>query len=254
LARIHDLESGNTDSSAAQHTLQLLMQSISDAEAERDGALKEAESYRAQARLLQASEIAHLGKEQSLVSQLAEAALRMDELASQVQIQLRSNTQLRQRLAETIGRGEAAQKASASRIVEMQSKLRAAEEELLAAQNHSENLLSTHEEEMRHIQESHSAQLQRAGHLNPGKLTGSGSTTPLTPLFNQRSPKIGGGSSLVEAGNTERLEMRVRELERALRDAENEMSDVVSRMNMAQIEVAELQAERYVPPRTQFTN
>jgi hypothetical protein len=51
---------------------------------------------------------------------------------------------------------------------------------------------------------------------------------------------------MAEAGKTEALEERVVELEKALAEAEREMGDVVGRMNMAQIEVAELQSERYV--------
>jgi prefoldin subunit 5 len=52
--------------------------------------------------------------------------------------------------------------------------------------------------------------------------------------------------SLAEATKTESLEKRVEELEKALRDADHEMEEVVGRMNMAQMEVADLQFERYV--------
>ena len=50
--------------------------------------------------------------------------------------------------------------------------------------------------------------------------------------------------TIAEATKTELLEKRVEELERALRDADHEMEEVVSRMNIAQIEVAELQFEK----------
>jgi prefoldin subunit 5 len=50
--------------------------------------------------------------------------------------------------------------------------------------------------------------------------------------------------SLAEATKTESLEKRVEELEKALRDADHEMEEVVGRMNLAQMEVADLQFER----------
>jgi hypothetical protein len=46
----------------------------------------------------------------------------------------------------------------------------------------------------------------------------------------------------------EHLELRVKELEKALRDADFEMEEVVQRMNKAQIGVAELQSDRQVFP------
>ena len=47
---------------------------------------------------------------------------------------------------------------------------------------------------------------------------------------------------------TETLEAKVKELEKALREADVEMQKVVGRMNLAQVEVAELQSERYTIP------
>ena len=60
--------------------------------------------------------------------------------------------------------------------------------------------------------------------------------------------------SLAEATKTESLEKRVEELERALRDADHEMEEVVGRMNTAQMEVADLQFERYVNPTQRITS
>jgi hypothetical protein len=54
----------------------------------------------------------------------------------------------------------------------------------------------------------------------------------------------GPAMTMAEATKTELLEKRVEELERALRDADREMEEVVGRMNFAQIEVADLQFER----------
>lgn len=49
---------------------------------------------------------------------------------------------------------------------------------------------------------------------------------------------------MTELSKTEDLEGRVEDLEQALSDADREMGEVVSRMNMAQIEVMELQSQR----------
>lgn len=54
----------------------------------------------------------------------------------------------------------------------------------------------------------------------------------------------GPAMTMAEATKTELLEKRVEELEKALRDADREMEEVVGRMNIAQIEVAELQFEK----------
>ncbi|KAJ9667586.1 hypothetical protein H2201_002455, partial [Coniosporium apollinis] len=251
LARIRYMEEegplGET-SAEAERTLDLLRQSISDAEVERGFARREAEEYRQQARSLQQSELAHLGKEQSLAAELYASAARMDELASQVQQQLHSNRLLRQRLADAIGRGEREQKSSAAKIVDMQGKLKSLEEKVMVAQQHSEEMVSRHEEELKDVQDSHNMQLQRMknGLLSPSKLSPS---TPLSPLFALRQPRLhkttsGFGQSMAEATKTELLEQRVEDLEKALRDADHEMQEVVSRMNIAQIEVAELQAEK----------
>ena len=66
-----------------------------------------------------------------------------------------------------------------------------------------------------------------------------------------RSPRLGKTSSGVgvgmnEALRTEFLQKRVEELEGALAEAEEEIREVVRRMNEAQVEVGVLQAARYV--------
>jgi hypothetical protein len=69
----------------------------------------------------------------------------------------------------------------------------------------------------------------------------------MTPLL--KSPRLewtAKRGSTSDVSKNEYLEKRVRELENALSDADNEMAEVVGRMNMAQIEVLELQSERYV--------
>ncbi|KAK5019603.1 hypothetical protein LTR16_000400 [Cryomyces antarcticus] len=251
LARIRDIDGENPRGEAsteAEKTMELLKKSISDAEFERDVAIQGAEGYRQRARLLQGPQAEHLGNDHSVAAQLYESATRMDELASQVQQQLKSNTRLRQRLAEAIERGEREQKASATRIVDMQGKLKTLEDKVLSAQQHSEEATSSREEEVQRIKESHNSQLQRTrgGLKTPSKLSPYLSTSP---LFAAKSPRLdktssGLGLSMAEASQTKILTRRVEELEKTLSEADSEMEEVVQRMNMAQIEVVELQSER----------
>lgn len=228
-------------------TMDLLLKSMSDAEAERDYAQKQAEVYRAQAESLQEAEAFHTGENAGLVEQLRASASRVEALASQVRTQLESNRVLRERLAEAVGRGEREQKKSASRINSMQGKLKLLEDKLVTAQQHSEEAFAQHEEEVRDIQDSHNMQLQRlkAGLRTPTVFTPK---SPGSPMFSPRLNKTtsGYGISMTEAVRTDTLERKVSELEGALGDADKEMEEVVSRMNQAQIEVMELQSARYM--------
>ncbi|TKA70516.1 hypothetical protein B0A49_02994 [Cryomyces minteri] len=251
LARIRDIDNENSRGEAsieAKKTVELLKKSISDAEFERDVAIQEAEGYRQRARSLQRPQAEPAENDHSVAAQLYESATRMDELASQVKQQLKSNTRLRQRLAEAIGRGEREQKASATRIVDMQGKLKTLEDKVLSAQQHSEEATTSREEEVQRIKESHNSQLQRTrgGLKTPSKLSPYLSTSP---LFAAKSPRLdktssGLGLSMAEASQTEILTRRVEELEKTLSEADSEMEEVIQRMNKAQIEVAELQSER----------
>jgi hypothetical protein len=226
-------------------TLDLLLKSMSDAEAERDSARIQADLYRARAQSLEESEAFHIGENAGLVEQLRASASRVDALAAQVRIQLESNRALRERLAEAVGRGEREQKTSASRINSMQGKLKALEDKLMTAQHHSEEAFAQHEEEVREIQESHNMQLQR---LKNGLRTPIvfSPMLPKSPMFSPRLTQTtsGLGISMTEAVKTDALERKVSELEGALGDADREMEEVISRMNRAQIEVMDLQSAR----------
>jgi predicted nucleic acid-binding Zn-ribbon protein len=92
---------------------------------------------------------------------LRASAKRVEELVSQVQRQLATNAELRQRLAETIDRGEKEQKANTSRILHMQGKLRSLEDDLMAAQQASEERMAKYEEEVSELKKDHSTQLLR---------------------------------------------------------------------------------------------
>ncbi|KAI4276127.1 MAG: hypothetical protein LQ337_002708 [Flavoplaca oasis] len=236
------------DAETAQR-METLLKTVNDAEAERDYAQKQAQIYCAKIESLQEAENFHSGESAGLTDELKASAKRSEMLAAQVQVQLRSNGSLRERLAEAVGKGEAAQKSSADRINNMQAKLKALEDKLMNAQQHSEEEFAQHEEEVRQMREGHNMQLQR---LKGGLKTPtfySPKTSPMSPLFSARSPRLdkttsGQGMSMNEALRTQSLEKRVAELEGALGDADKEMEEVVGRMNLAQIEVMELQSAR----------
>ncbi|KAF2002823.1 hypothetical protein P154DRAFT_123813 [Amniculicola lignicola CBS 123094] len=251
MARIKQMESEDSlgdASEEAEKTLDLLKRSISDAEAEREAAQKEAEEYRQQARALQKSEIEHLQKEHSLSTELYTAASRMDQLSERIQVQLQSNKSLRNRLADAIARGEKEQQKSTEKIIELERRLKSAEDKVVIAQQSSEEAITRHEEEVQALKEGHTNHLRRvkSGLLSPTMMS---PRIPSSPVFAQRSPRLGlttsgPAMSMAEATKTELLVQRVEELEKALSDADSEMQEVVGRMNMAQIEVADLQFER----------
>ncbi|KAL8694347.1 MAG: hypothetical protein Q9218_000984 [Villophora microphyllina] len=235
------------DAETAQR-MDMLLQTVNGAEAERDYAQKQAQIYRAKIESLQEAESFASGESAGLADELKASAKRAGSLAAQVRLQLQSNGSLRERLADAVGKGEAAQKSSADRINNMQAKLKALEDKLMNAQQHSEEAFARHEEEVRQMRDNHNQQLHR---LKGGLRTPTmySPKAPLSPLFSARSPRLdkttsGQGMSMNEALRTESLEKRVAELEAALGDADKEMEEVVSRMNLAQIEVMELQSAR----------
>lgn len=256
LRELHGGAPSSAEDADTAATMDKLLKSMNDAEAERDYAKKQAAIFRAQAESLMEAETFHTGENAGLVNQLRASADRVEALSSQVRLQLESNASLRQRLAEAVGRGEEAQKNSTTRINSMQGKLKNLEDKLMNAQQHSEEAFAQHEEEVQEIRESHNQQLQRlkTGLKTPTVFSISAANSPLSPktMFGGRSPRLdrtttGLGMSLDEALKTEFLEKRVAELERVLGEADLEMEEVVGRMNQAQIEVMELQSARYVP-------
>ncbi|EEP78549.1 predicted protein [Uncinocarpus reesii 1704] len=171
-----------------------------------------------------------------------------DDLISQVLQQVAMNSALRNRLAQAIGRGEQEQKASAERINDMQTKLKFLEDTLVLAQQQSEDEMAKHEQEISVLKENHNAQLFRArnGIRSPALLS---PLLPTSPFSGPRSPRLqvttsGPGIALNQAVHVADLEVKVKELEKALRDADKEMEQVVGKMNKAQIEVFELQTDR----------
>lgn len=250
LRELHDGVPSSAEDADTAATMEKLLKSMNNAEAERDYAKKQAAIFRAEAQSLREAESFHTGENTGLADQLTSSANRVESLSAQVRMQLEFNAGLRQRLAEAVGRGEAEQKSSTARITSMQGKLKSLEDKLMNAQQHSEEVFAQHEDEVKEIQESHNAQLQRLkGGLRTPTVFGSRETSPLSPMFGSKTPRLnkttsGIGMSLDDALRTDYLEKRVQELERALAEADREMEEVVGLMNHAQIEVMELQSAR----------
>ncbi|KAK7528579.1 uncharacterized protein IWZ02DRAFT_504517 [Phyllosticta citriasiana] len=268
LRRIQNLESDQPADEEAETVLTLLKQSISAAEADRDAAIAAADSYRATSSSAVGVEAAN-----EETGALLATATALDSLAQQVSTQLTQNKALRERLAAAIGRGEQEQRASAARITALQARLRAAEDALVAAQNHAEDALGPFEDELREMTDAQSASLKRmqnAQGLAPSKnkshaaavaaavaaaagesSSDAGNHLRSPAVFGTpgRSPRLdvttsGLGISMAQVTKTGSLEHNVSELEKALRGAEAEMEEVLGRTNRAQVEVAELQGER----------
>ena len=254
LRELHGAAPSSAEDADTAATMEKLLKSMNDAEAERDYAKKQAAIFRAQAETLKQAESFHTGENANMADQLTASANRVEALSMQVRQQLESNASLRQRLAEAVGRGEAEQKNSTTRINSMQGKLKTLEDKLMHAQQHSEEAFAEHEDEVRELHESHNTQLERLkkGIRTPTRFS-SRMSSPVSPvaMFGAKSPRLdktssGMAMSLDGALRTEFLETRVQELEKALGEADHEMEEVVGKMNEAQIEVMELQSARYV--------
>ncbi|KAI0126008.1 hypothetical protein BJ170DRAFT_583727 [Xylariales sp. AK1849] len=225
--------------------IEKLEQALASAITEREFAHQEASSYKTRLDAVKADGQTYLESEMALADELRESARRVEELATQVSQQLATNQSLRQRLTDTVARGEAEHKSNAERITTMQARLRTLEEQVVAAQTASEERVVRHEEEISALKESHNEQLSRLGgglrspRLFPPK-------SPLSPMFagaGGKSPRLS-AMSVTDEAQVAALKERVAELERALADADAVMEEVVGRMNTAQIEVLELQEER----------
>jgi chromosome segregation ATPase len=275
LNRVKSLEATSSGDERTSLAMQRLEQALATALSERDMARHDANSYRERVDSLQSGEHAHIAAEKDLADELRESARRIEELAQQVRSQLATNSALRDRLAQTVSRGEADQRANKERITKMEARLRSLEEQLVAAQTASEERVARHEDDIFKLKEAHAAQLQRLRD-NPGALRSPrllDPNTPRTPSFffagQPRSPRLlsvsrpgtSGSASASpsrlslrrtnsspadtgDAGEIEVLRAKVRELEAALAIAEAEMQEVIGRMSAAQIEVLNLQEER----------
>ncbi|TGJ78592.1 hypothetical protein E0Z10_g10168 [Xylaria hypoxylon] len=249
--RIKNLEAGAMSDETTQAAMQKLENVLSSVVSERNLAQHEVESYKEQLVFLKAGEQAYNESEKALADELRESARRVEELAIQVQQQLSTNQQLRLRIRDTIARGDASQKSNAEQITTMQAHLRSLEEKLEAAQAASEDRVARHEEEMSTLKESHNVQLTRLrnGLYSPRTFPAKSPLSPLFTVSGALSPRLsitrsGPAMNVSEETQIDNLKARVAELENALLDADGEMQEVVGRMNIAQIEVLQLQEER----------
>ncbi|KAI0172198.1 hypothetical protein GGR52DRAFT_549386 [Hypoxylon sp. FL1284] len=251
LERIKKLESSSSQDELTGLAMGKLERTLSSAISERDFARQEVTSYNEQLDALRADEKVYIESEKALADELNESARRVEELAVQVRQQLSVNQTLRQRISDTVSRGEAQQKANVDRITSLQAHLRGLEEKLDAAQNATEDRIARHEEEMSNLRASHNEQLTRMrdGLRSPRTFPPK---SPLSPLFSTpgaRSPRLsatraGPAMNVSEESQVDNLRARIAELENALTDADAEMQQVVGRMNTAQIEVLQLQEDR----------
>lgn len=267
LERIKDLEIGGTSASQDERTrlaMERLEQSLASAVHDRDDARQEAASLQGQVDRLQQSEKDHMEGEKDLADQLRDSANRVEELTQQVRAQLAINASLRSRLAETVARGEAGQKANKERLASMQNRMRTLEEQVVAAQTAAEDRVNRHEEELSKLRESTSANLHRLRDSNSGLRSPRlfPPKSPVSPLLSpnggrfprmlsshsrkssRNRPSSSGNSEEEDTSQVETLKARVAELEKSLVTADFEMQEVVGRMNTAQIEVMTLQEER----------
>lgn len=197
----------------------------------------------------------------NIAALLASSATRMQVLTTQIESQISTNKQLQDRFQTTISRGVSEQKASAKSITDLETALRAAEEEVVAATNTSEEAVAEHEDHVRTMRSA--ADEHRRGGLTSSFVPGTQSSTQglglglsaptltgsNTPFFSSRMPRLhqttsGKGTGVAEASRTDVLEQRVAALEKVARSADGEMHGLLERMERARVEVGGLQGER----------
>ncbi|KOS16659.1 hypothetical protein ESCO_004723 [Escovopsis weberi] len=179
-----------------------------------------------------------------------ESARQFEDMAAQVQQQLATNSELRERLSAAVARGETDRKAHSQRISEMQERLRGLEDQVVNAQMASEELATRHEEEMTKMQESHNTHLRRfqadptgnGSQRAPRALLGAAAASK--PSNVGQSLRVVPSKSFEDEAEIKTLRAKVAELEKTLADTEKEMQEVVARMNLAQVEVLNLQEAR----------
>ncbi|KAL7935339.1 hypothetical protein V8C35DRAFT_299198 [Trichoderma chlorosporum] len=238
LERIRQLEADSGSDDETKEAMERLERSLSAAVLERDAAKREIDQQKIQINILAASDAESVAADNTLAEQLKESAELIEQLTDQVRQQLDTNTELRARLEAAVARGEADRKTNSQRISELQERLRVLEDQVVAAQTASEDRVVRHEEEIARLREAHNEQLRR---LQADPSDGSSHKSGPKPLL---STKPIAGKSLEEEADMKTLRARVLELEKALAEAEDEMQEVVARMNMAQVEVLNLQEDR----------
>ncbi|EHK17466.1 uncharacterized protein TRIVIDRAFT_132435, partial [Trichoderma virens Gv29-8] len=238
LERIRQLEADSGSDDETKEAMARLEQSLSAAILERDAAKRQIDQQNIQINVLAASDAGSAAADSTLAEQLKESAELIEQLTSQVRQQLDTNSELRERLEAAVARGEADRKTNSQRISELQERLRVLEDQVVAAQTASEDRVVRHEEEITRLREAHNEQLRRLQADPSGSSSQKSGPKPLL------STKAIPAKSLEEEADMKTLRARVLELEKALAEAEDEMQEVVARMNMAQVEVLNLQEDR----------
>lgn len=239
LERIRELESNSTGpDEKTQLAMKRLELTLSSALSDRDSLREEALACKSQLESVLAGESPTDAS--TLVGQLSESAERVEELADKVKSQLTANSDLRQRLSDAVTRGESDRRSNVEQVTRLQNRLKSLEEQLVAAQNASEERVARHEAEVAALREAHNARLDRRSN---SPLLSPAPKSPLqSPMF--RSPRAVPQKSIGDDAEVGRLRDRVAELERAVAESDREMQEVVARMSEAQIEVMRLQEER----------
>lgn len=237
LARVRELEDSASDDDTKE-AMDRLERSLSAAVLERDAARREVDQHKVQINVMAADGAHSAAADGTLAEQLKESADLIEQLTEQVRQQLDTNTELRTRLEAAVARGESDRKTNSQRISELQERLRVLEDQVVAAQTASEDRVVRHEEEIARLREAHNEQLRR---LQAEPTDGSSRKSAPKPLLSTRPVA---SKSLEEEADMKTLRARVLELEKALGEAEDEMQEVVARMNMAQVEVLNLQEDR----------
>ncbi|PTB76149.1 hypothetical protein M440DRAFT_1422274 [Trichoderma longibrachiatum ATCC 18648] len=237
LARVRELEDSASDDDTKE-AMDRLERSLSAAVLERDAARREVDQHKVQINVMAADGAHSAAADGTLAEQLKESADLIEQLTEQVRQQLDTNTELRTRLEAAVARGESDRKTNSQRISELQERLRVLEDQVVAAQTASEDRVVRHEEEIARLREAHNEQLRR---LQAEPTDGSSRKSGPKPLLSTRPVA---SKSLEEEADMKTLRARVLELEKALGEAEDEMQEVVARMNMAQVEVLNLQEDR----------
>lgn len=238
LERIRQLEADSNSDEETKEAMERLERSLSAAVLERDAARREIDQQKIQINILAASDAESVAADNTLAEQLKESAELIEQLTAQVRQQLDTNSELRERLEAAVARGEADRKTNSQRISELQERLRVLEDQVVAAQTASEDRVVRHEEEITRLREAHNEQLRR---LQADPSDPSAHKSGPKPLL---STKPIPAKSLEEEADMKTLRARVLELEKALAEAEDEMQEVVAKMNMAQVEVLNLQEDR----------
>ncbi|KAI5287185.1 hypothetical protein KEM54_006182 [Ascosphaera aggregata] len=196
----------------------------------------------------------------SIVDADREARRANHSLIQQISEQLKMNEEVRKGLVEAVAQSKEQGKNLTGQISEINSNVRLVERAIKQAQQPGQEWAEySYDEYKELLRQTNSERLRRRsargvatrysrdrGRRNSTDTSRSDSGRPIA-LLSPASPSLNQFShSLTPSSDSEiaQLQARVCELEQALHDADIEMKIVVNKMNMAQIEVVELQADR----------